>query len=178
MFSPIFIIILIGFILLNIPYRINYDFFISMKINTDYMISMPDDPHTIKGTLDVNNLKIEKLDVAVEKVRDGAIYIGGMAAAAKAIKNSSFPIGAKQGSVLGMGAASLISYKKVQNNLGHKTETLKLKAENISTIVTGSKSNCSNDTINKFVEGVGNSNGDTGNYVISLLDLEQLQLDF
>lgn len=77
-----------------------------------------------------------------------------------------------------MGAASLISYKMVQNNLGHRTESINLKAENISTIVSAYKSNSSNDTINKFVERVGKSNGDTGNYVISSLDLEQLQLDF
>lgn len=49
-FSPILIIILIGFILLNIPYIINSDFFIS-KIKTDYLISMVDDPQTIRGTL-------------------------------------------------------------------------------------------------------------------------------
>lgn len=96
----------------------------------------------------------------------------GMAAAAKVIKNSSLPIGAKLGSVIGMGTASLISYKMVQNNLGHRTESINLKAKNISNIVSASKSNSSNDTINKFVEGVGKSNGDTGNYVISSLDLE------
>lgn len=102
----------------------------------------------------------------------------GMAAAPKVIKNSSLPIGAKLGSVIGMGTASLISYKMVQNNLGHRTESINLKAKNISNIISASKSNSSNDTINKFVEGVGKSNGDTGNYVISSLDLEQLQLDF
>lgn len=101
-----------------------------------------------------------------------------MTAAAKVIKNSSLPIGAKLGSVIGMGTASLISYKMVQNNLGYRTESINLKAKNISNIVSASKSNSSNDTINKFVEGVGKSNGDTGNYVISSLDLEQLQLDF
>lgn len=42
-FSPILIIILISFILLNIPYIINSDFFIP-KIKTDYLISMVDDP--------------------------------------------------------------------------------------------------------------------------------------
>ena|SRR5437588_6089501 len=80
-FFPVLFIMLIGFTLLNIPYIINSDFFLSM-INTDYLISNINDPDTIKGTLEANNVKVENVDVAVEKVRDGAIYIGGMAAAA------------------------------------------------------------------------------------------------
>jgi hypothetical protein len=81
------------------------------------------------------------------------------------------------GDVIGMGAASLIGYKMVQNNLGHKSESLNLKAEQLNTDLNTSNSN-NNDTINKFVEGAGKSNGNTDNFLISALDLEQLHLDF
>ena len=40
-----------------------------------------------------------------------------MTAAAKIIKSSFLPIGAKLGATLGMGGASLIGYKMIQNNL-------------------------------------------------------------
>ena len=172
----VLLIILIGFTLLNIPYVINSDLFISM-VNTDYLILNINHNDTIKGTLEAKNIKIENVDIAVEKVRDGAIYIGGMAAAAKIMKTSSLPLGAKLGSVIGMGAASLISYKMIQNNLGHKSESLNLKAEQLNTVI-GTSNSSNNDTINKFVEGAGKSNGNTDNFLISALDLEQLHLDF
>src|SRR6266704_2982687 len=163
----VLLIIFIGFTLLNIPY----------VINTDYLTLNINNSDTIKGSLEVKNVKIENVDIAVEKVRDGAIYIGGMAAAAKIMKTSSLPLGAKLGSVIGMGAASLIGYKMVQNNLWHKYESLNLKAEQLNTVLNTSNSN-NNDTINKFVEGAGKSNGNTDNFLISALDLEQLHLDF
>jgi hypothetical protein len=71
----VLLIILIGFTLLNIPYIINSDLFISM-VNTDYLILNINHNDTIKGTLEAKNIKIENVDIAVEKVRDGAIYIG------------------------------------------------------------------------------------------------------
>lgn len=40
-----------------------------------------------------------------------------MAAAGKKVKNCSLPLGAKLGATVGMGAASLIGYKMVHNNL-------------------------------------------------------------
>src|SRR6266571_4104097 len=84
----VLLIIFIGFTLLNIPYVINSDLFISM-INTDYLTLNINNSDTIKGSLEVKNVKIENVDIAVEKVRDGAIYIGGMAAAAKIMKSIS-----------------------------------------------------------------------------------------
>ena len=48
---------------------------------------MVDDSNTIKGGIEANNVKINNLDVAVENKRDGAIYIGGMTAAAKIMKS-------------------------------------------------------------------------------------------
>ena len=71
----------------------------------------------VKGTIKVDNIKIDGLKSAVDKVRDASIYIIGMTAAAKIIKSSSLPIGAKLGATLRMGGASLIGYKMIQNNL-------------------------------------------------------------
>ena len=174
----ILFVLLVSFIILDFFNIINLDSFLS-TINSNYFICMvDDDPNSIKGTLEVNNVKLENLDTAIEKIRDGTIYIGGMAATARIVKSSSLPVGAKLGSILGMGAASLIGYHMVQNNLGRNSGTLNLKAENLSTTISASNSNNSNDIINKFIGGVGKSNDNNTDFVISSLDLEQLQLDF
>lgn len=68
------------------------------------------------GALEVNNLKVSGLDVAIEQARDGAVYIGGMAAAIKYIKSYRLPIGGKVAMALGAGASSLIGFKMVQNS--------------------------------------------------------------
>ena len=88
-----------------------YFFDISNLVDLKYTIFMVDDSNTIKGGIEANNVKINNLDVAVEKIRDNAIYIGGNTAAAKIMKSSFLVIGGKFGSVLRMGAASLVSYK-------------------------------------------------------------------
>lgn len=103
---------------------------------------MVNDSNAIKGTIKANKFKVENLDVAVDKIRYGAIYIGGMtAAAAKVVKGYLLPIGAKLGSIVGIWAASLISYKMVQNNLGGKYQGFNIKADNLNTAITGIKSN-------------------------------------
>lgn len=61
-----------------------------------------------KSTIEVNNVSITSLDVAINHIRDGAVYIGGMAAAGKIVKNSSLPMGAKLGATVVMGGVSLI----------------------------------------------------------------------
>ena len=53
--------------------------------------------------------------------------------------------------------------------------SLNLRAENLSTTVDASKYN---NSINKFIEGIGKPNNDNTDFVISSLDLEQLNLDF
>jgi hypothetical protein len=102
------------------------------------------------NVLQVQNVQVNGIDVALVHIRDGAIYIGGMTAAGKIVKNCSLPIGAKLGATLGMGAASLIGYKMVQNNL---------------------LSNKPRDTINLKVDKIKTD-------YLSDLDVEQLQLDY
>lgn len=45
---------------------------------------MVNDPEG-KGTTEVNNVNITGLDVALYHIRDGAVYIGGTAAAGKIV---------------------------------------------------------------------------------------------
>lgn len=152
-----------------------YFFDLSNIVDLNYLICMVNDSNTIKGSIEVNNVKINNLDLAVEKVRDGAIYIGGMTAAAKIMKGSSLPIGAKLGSVVGMGAASLVSYRMVQNNLRQtKVEGgLSMNADKVNTTISASKLNVNDSCINKLV---ADGNG-ADIFSISSLDIEQLQLD-
>lgn len=141
--SYLMLFILICIILLNLD-----PFFLTLNYNS--LILMANDPNTIKGTIEASNVKIENLDIAVDKIRDGAIYIGGMTATAKVVKGYWLPIGAKLGSIVGIGTASLISYKMVKNNLGNKSEGFNIKADNLNTAITGSKSN-NTDIIKKFI---------------------------
>ena len=71
---------------------------------------------SVTGTLEVNNVKISGLDVAIEQARGGAVYIGGMAVATKLIKSYYLPFGGKVAMALGAGASSLIEFKMVQNS--------------------------------------------------------------
>jgi hypothetical protein len=162
---------------------IGYQIFI-YDFNTNYLICMAADSDNsiIKGGLEAKNVKITGLDVAVEQIRDGAVYIAGMTAAAKVVKSSSLPIGAKLGATVGMGAASLVSYKMVQNNLSstrsHKTITA--EAEKVNSSVGISESNYNDPYISKSAIDYLESNGGNSdnNFIISSLDVEQLQLDF
>lgn len=57
----------------------------------------------MKGSIEATNVKIKNVNVAVDKLRDVGIYMGGMAVASKAIKSSSVPVGTKLGITLSMG---------------------------------------------------------------------------
>ncbi len=119
----------------------------------------------------------------MEHIRDGAIWIGGMSAAAKLAKGSSLPLGAKLGATVEMGAASLLGYKMMQNNLSSNQvkgaigmEVDKINS-NVSTSI--SKSN-ENPFINKLIDGSSDSNVVSSikdHFIISAKNVEQLQLD-
>ena len=78
-FTFVIIILYLSFIERNSMYNLDY-------------IHMVNEPEG-KGTVEINNLSINGLDVAVDHIRDGAVYIGGMADAGKIVKNSSIPLG-------------------------------------------------------------------------------------
>jgi len=93
----------------------------------------------VKGDIELDKVKIEGLDTAIHKIRDGGVYVGGMAAAAKVVKGSSMPVGAKLGAVVGMGAASLIGFNMAQHNMSaSKTKNLNIEVDKINTSVTTS----------------------------------------
>ena len=74
-----------------------------------------------------------------------------------------------------MGAASLVSYKMVQNNLTQtKVEGgLSIEADKINTTASASKSNINDTCINKLI-----ADGESVDiFYISSLDVKQLQLD-
>jgi hypothetical protein len=124
------------------------------------------------NVLQVQNVQVNGIDVALVHIRDGAIYIGGMTAAGKIVKNCSLPIGAKLGATLGMGAASLIGYKMVQNNLlsNKPRDTINLKVDKIKTDTSYK---------NKLVSDSNDINTSPENKTyLSDLDVEQLQLDY
>ena len=130
-----------------------------------------------KGTLEINKVKIEDIDSAVDKLRDGSIYIAGLSAGARIVKSSSLPIGAKIGTTLGLGTASLVGYKVLQNSVKPNTHTGKMTAsiDNINANMSASSNNKSN-LISKLTDGSSDSNNDYN--IISSLDIEQLQLIF
>lgn len=133
---------------------------------------------TVSEVLEINNLKINGLEVGVAQIRDGAVYIGGMTVATKLIKSSSLPIGAKLGATVLMGATSLIGYKMVENNLSttRGQDNVGVSAENINTNVSLSNNSC----INKLVADSASTSTDGASkdyFNISSFDLGQLQLD-
>ncbi len=109
-----------------------------------------------------------------------------MAATAKVVKGSSLPIGAKLGATLGMGAASLIGYRMVQNNLSstrtNSQGSLNVKVDKLNSSVTASSP--SSNKIDELypaksvIEPGDSIVGDRDGSIISSLDIEQLQLDF
>ena len=160
----------IYFLLVVISLFISYTCIIN-NIDISSYISMVKDTGSV---VQVENVQVNGVDIAISRIRDGAIYIGGMGAAGKVVKNCSLPIMAKLGATLSMGAASLIGFKMVQNNLSpNKTQNdLSLKVDKIKTDVSSYYKN-------KFISN--NSNTDSGSdnkSYISELDLEQLQLDY
>ncbi len=169
---PYLIVSVIILMIMNFILDINL-FNINLPDLNSIMVIAEDTSNSIKGTVEAKNLKVENLDVAVEKIRDGSIYIGGMVAAGKIVKGSTLPITAKLGATVGMGAASLVGYHMVQKNLGNRTQPINIKAENINTTVTGTN----NDLTRNLVQS-NNSEENSKDLLISLLDVEQLQLDF
>ncbi len=128
-----------------------------------------------KGTVEIDKVKIEGLDSAVEKIRDAGIYIAGITAAAKIVKSSSLPITAKLGATVGMGTASLIGYKMVHKSLASCTPHGKVTAS-IDKMNTSVNASTSNPNISKLMDDTSSPNNDYS--ITSSLDIEQLQLDF
>lgn len=129
------------------------------------------------GTLEVKNIKIEGLEPQIDKLRDGSLYIAGITAGARIVRNSSIPLAAKLGTTVGLGAASLIGYKIAQNSLKPNLHTGKTTAtiDNINYNITAQHNNKSN-LINTLTDQSSNSSDDQN--IISSLDIEQLQLIF
>jgi|HubBroStandDraft_5_1064220.scaffolds.fasta_scaffold07380_3 hypothetical protein len=144
----------------------------AVVFNQDNIIWVKD----AKDTLEMNNIKIEDLGPQIDKIRDGSLYIAGMTAGAKIVKNSSIPLAAKLGTTLGLGAASIIGYKITVNSFKSNTHTGKVSATidkvNYNRSTSNNKSNFINNLTNE-------SNDSNDNYnIISSLDIEQLQLIF
>lgn len=126
-----------------------------------------DKSELVKGTIEVNNTKID-LDNSVKHVRDGAIFVGGITAGAKLLKNTSLPIGAKLGATIGMGAASLVGFNLTQKTIAtDKKGKVQMEIGNISGNASLKKSKTSennssnNDTNNS---SSNNSSSDNGSY--------------
>jgi len=129
------------------------------------------------ATVELDKVKLEGLDPQIDKLRDGSIYIAGLATGAKIVKNSSLPIVAKAATTIVVGGLSLTGYKVVQNILDPKVQRGKVTAsiDKISANIKDSSNNKSN-YINKLTNQSSNSSDDDN--IISSLDIEQLQLIF
>src|SRR3981189_2890573 len=107
-----------------------------------------------------------------------------MSAAAKIAKGSSLPVGAKFGATIGMGAASLLSYKMIQNNLSNNQikGTIGIEANKLNNSISTSISKVNdNPLVKKLVDGSSDSDNMVSlvkdNFTISAKNVEQLQLD-
>ena len=137
---------------------------------------------SVTSTLEVNNLKVSGLDVAIEQARDGAVYIGGMAAATKLIKSSCLPIGGKVAMALGAGASSLIGFKMVQNsfhsNRGYNNIAIQADRVKTNTALSSSSKDVPSDNYPAKSILEASDSIENKNYIISSLDVSQLHLDF
>jgi hypothetical protein len=166
----IFLILLI--IIIKYIYNLINILNTAVVFNLDTIIWVKD----AKGTLEINNIKIEDLEPQIDKLRDGSLYIAGMTAGAKIVKNSSIPLAAKLGTTLGLGAVSIIGYKITVNSFKSNTYTGKVSATIDKVNYNISTSNNKSNFINNLTNGSNDSND---NYnIISSLDIEQLQLIF
>lgn len=163
-----------------------YTYCIQDNLNLNNLANMINDSDSdkAKSVLEVNNIKINGFEFAMEHIRDGAIWIGGMSAAAKIAKGSSLPVGAKFGATIGMGAASLLSYKMIQNNLSNNQikGTIGIEANKLNNSISTSISKANdNPLIKKLVDGSSDSDNMVSlvkdNFTISAKNVEQLQLD-
>lgn len=120
--------------------------------------------------VEINNIKINGIETALNNMRDGAIFIGGMTAPGKIIKNCSLPITAKLGATIGMGTAALITYRMVQSNVTpHKASSkLGIKVDKINTDLSVNKKSLLSENTSKH-----NDNTEDLMHNISDLDLEQ-----
>lgn len=148
---------------------------ISYNPNYNSIIFMAKDS-TSPGVVEANNISINGVEVGLTQIRDGAIYIGGMTAAAKLVKGSTLPLGAKLGATVLMGATSLVGYKMIEANTP-ATRThgnIGISVDNVSAKVSTSNTN---PFIKKLTES-GDNEGSQDLFNISSLDVGQLQLDF
>lgn len=168
----IFLILLI--IIIKYIYNITNILNTTLIINQDNIIWVKD----AKGTLEMSNIKIEDLEPQIDKLRDGSLYIAGMAAGARIVKNSSIPLIAKLGTTLGLGAVSIIGYKITINSLKSNTYTGKVSAtiDKVNYNISTSNNNNKSNFINNLTNGSNDSSDDYN--MISSLDIEQLQLIF
>jgi hypothetical protein len=127
--------------------------------------------------VEINNIKVNGIETALDNIRDGAIYIGGISAAGKVIKNCSLPITAKLGATIGMGTAALISYRMVQNNMTpyRASSKLDIRVDKINADLSTNRKSLLPENISKHND---NNNMEDGIHYISDLDLEQLKLDY
>ena len=111
-------------------------------------------------------------------MRDGAVFIGGMTAAGKVLKNCSLPITAKLGATVGMGTAALVSYKMVENNItpDKAPSKLNIEVDKFNTDISVNKKSLLPENISKHNNSNNMEDGNIHN--ISDLDLEQLKLDY
>jgi hypothetical protein len=129
------------------------------------------------ATVELDKVKLEGLSPQIDKLRDGSIYIAGLATGAKIVKNSSIPLVAKGATAIFIGGLSLTGFVVVQNILYPNIQKGKVIAsiDKISANVKDSSNNRSN-FISKLIDESNNSNNNDN--IISSLDIEQLQLIF
>jgi hypothetical protein len=71
-----------------------------------------------------------------------------MAAAAKIVKSSSIPLGAKLGATIGMGTASLVGFSLTQKAMSaNKKGKINLEVDKITSNASAGKSNSSSESI-------------------------------
>ena len=130
------------------------------NLNSNYLISKAKDYSDIgKDIVGSNNMKINGVDVALAHVRLGVVCIGVMTTAAKIVNSYMLPNGGKLNDIIGMGAASLIRYKMVSNNLSNNRiiGSISMKIYKINSSVYLTKPDNNNDNVNKLIADDTNS---------------------
>ena len=93
------------------------------------------------------------MDVGLAHVRVGVVCIGVMTAAAKIVNSYILPIGAKLSVTICMGAAFLICYKMVSNNLSNDrtTGSMSMKIDILNSSVDLTKPDNNNDNVKNLL---------------------------
>jgi hypothetical protein len=171
-FLEIIVFLLLLIIVIKYIYNIISILNTTVIFNLDTVLSIRD----AKGTLEINNIRLEGSGPQIDKLRDGSLYIAGLTAGTRIVKNSSIPLAFKLGTTVGLGAASLIGYKVTQNILTPNTYTGKVTAsiDKINPVTTP------NNNKSNFINSLTNESNDSDNNynIISSIDIEQLQLIF